>query len=515
MSQFYKAEVYYNTGLERLFIERTTLPIFRPGLLANAPPAEREEILKTPLSMLSFLAMHVRMFIFDRPVNGPYKYLRIARDYLENRIEEGYGPEDRGLRQLSDEDLWAEFEHWRAKENKFNSDLTSGWFIYARDMLGLLGILLEKWYDGDNPMIFTELLTGLPQRSATSEENFTLWRLSEKIRASSVLSETFASSGLNYLDAFRTIPEGRDFLDDYQGFLANNAHRGHPDRDLYFKRRAEDVSIDYQNFRLMLASSSTVNPEEREKQVNERRRTVVIDVETRLRRQPFGSLRLWIFRRLLNYAYNFFLLRDDQRHFFDRYSYAMKRCIVEIGRRLQDRGILQQHDDVFFLGRDALFALLDHAPCDPLLAAKISARRRDFDRMEKKEAKPPPYLRRNKPVSFRLGGDDPERGALLGVGTSRGTVTARARVVKELRDIGQVTEGDILVTQSTDPGWTPVFNLINGIVLETGGLLAHGSCLAREYGLPAIQLAGATETIPDRAIITVNGDTGEVVICEA
>ena len=90
--------------------------------------------------------------------------------------------------------------------------------------------------------------------------------------------------------------------------------------------------------------------------------------------------------------------------------------------------------------------------------------------------------------------------------------TARARVVTNLRDIGVVEAGDILITNSTDPGWTPVFALLKGIVLETGGMLAHGSCLAREHGLPAIQIAGATKSIPDGSTITVNGDTGEIRI---
>jgi phosphohistidine swiveling domain-containing protein len=41
-------------------------------------------------------------------------------------------------------------------------------------------------------------------------------------------------------------------------------------------------------------------------------------------------------------------------------------------------------------------------------------------------------------------------------------------------------------------------------------MLAHGSLLAREYGFPAVQVAGATDLIPDGALITVDGDTGTV-----
>jgi pyruvate,water dikinase len=134
--------------------------------------------------------------------------------------------------------------------------------------------------------------------------------------------------------------------------------------------------------------------------------------------------------------------------------------------------------------------------------------------MLRKEADPPLYLQRNRPVAFADPAQAVSGATLQGVPTSRGVVTGRARVVKEIAGIGEVAEGDILITHSTDPGWTPVFNLLKGLVLETGGLLAHGSCLAREYGLPAVQLPDAMRLIPDGARVTLNGDSGEVLLHE-
>jgi pyruvate,water dikinase len=86
--------------------------------------------------------------------------------------------------------------------------------------------------------------------------------------------------------------------------------------------------------------------------------------------------------------------------------------------------------------------------------------------------------------------------------------------VKELTQIGRVNPGEILVANSTDPGWTPVFAVISGVIVETGGVLCHSSCLAREYGFPSAQIEGALQLIPDGATITVNGDTGEVRILQ-
>jgi pyruvate,water dikinase len=54
--------------------------------------------------------------------------------------------------------------------------------------------------------------------------------------------------------------------------------------------------------------------------------------------------------------------------------------------------------------------------------------------------------------------------------------------------------------------------LIKGIVLETGGLISHGALLAREFGLPGVQIEGALQLIPDGAKITLDGDNGLVII---
>jgi rifampicin phosphotransferase len=95
---------------------------------------------------------------------------------------------------------------------------------------------------------------------------------------------------------------------------------------------------------------------------------------------------------------------------------------------------------------------------------------------------------------------------------SLGKTTGIARVVLELKNIGRVKPGEILIVNSTDPGWTPVFTIIKGIVLETGGTTSHGALLAREYGFPGVQLAGALKLIPDGATITVDGTSGQVIV---
>jgi rifampicin phosphotransferase len=146
-----------------------------------------------------------------------------------------------------------------------------------------------------------------------------------------------------------------------------------------------------------------------------------------------------------------------------------------------------------------------------LIRAKIAGRKHNFDLVNNKDRTNPMYLRNGREVLLDDGGD----AGLRGLPTSEGTATGTARLVKSLEEIGRVKQGEIMVCNSTDPGWTPVFLLVAGAVFETGGAFAHCSCISREYGIPAIQLVGALRKIPDGATITIDGNTGAITVHDA
>lgn len=70
---------------------------------------------------------------------------------------------------------------------------------------------------------------------------------------------------------------------------------------------------------------------------------------------------------------------------------------------------------------------------------------------------------------------------LTGTPVFKGTVRATVRVALNLEEAKQIQNGDILITRSTDIGWSPYFPLLSGVVTELGGLISHGAVVAREY----------------------------------
>ncbi|MDG5817267.1 pyruvate, water dikinase [Natronococcus sp. A-GB7] len=100
-------------------------------------------------------------------------------------------------------------------------------------------------------------------------------------------------------------------------------------------------------------------------------------------------------------------------------------------------------------------------------------------------------------------------GVAIGNAIGSGTV----RVLSDHREMDQVEEGDVLVTEMTDPDWVPVMKRASAIVTDRGGKTSHAAIVSRELGIPAIVRTGAaTESLSNGDTVTVDcaADTGRV-----
>ncbi len=102
--------------------------------------------------------------------------------------------------------------------------------------------------------------------------------------------------------------------------------------------------------------------------------------------------------------------------------------------------------------------------------------------------------------------------AIIGDPVSPGVVEGNVRVI--LNPIGtQLEPGEILVCPGTDPAWTPLFLAAGGLVMEVGGMMTHGSVVAREYGIPAVVgVHQATTRLQTGQRVRVDGSTGQITV---
>jgi pyruvate,water dikinase len=232
-----------------------------------------------------------------------------------------------------------------------------------------------------------------------------------------------------------------------------------------------------------------------------------------------------IFRRLLGWAQRYSPYREEALFYVGAAWPTLRRLAHELGRRLTDAGTLDASDDVFYLKSTEL-AAASAARADGISQPELAklARERRILREARKRLEPPvsvPPDGRMKfgPIDMAMFEPKPRTVStgptLAGYAVSPGQVTAPASVISSPEDFDKMVPDSILVCTTTTPAWTPLFAQAQGLVTDIGGALAHGSIVAREYGIPAVMGTGvATQRIKNGQLIRVDGDRGTVTLID-
>jgi len=217
------------------------------------------------------------------------------------------------------------------------------------------------------------------------------------------------------------------------------------------------------------------------------------------------------------------VISEDHNFWIDNMAlHHLRAVLLAAGRRLVEDGTIAVANDVFMLDPEELRAALATPAGD--LRETVSER---LAQMARQRAMSPPPMLGTMPTApppddpfTRLGlkfSGTPQAstagGELRGASGSAGVVRGTARVIHSISEAGRVQPGDIIVTETTAPPWTPLFATVAAVVTKTGGVLSHCAVVAREYGIPAVVgTATATSAIADGQTIEVDGDAGIVRI---
>ncbi len=224
------------------------------------------------------------------------------------------------------------------------------------------------------------------------------------------------------------------------------------------------------------------------------------------------------FDGVLREAQHYGPIREEQAAEFTLPWPVLRRAALRLGARLVASGSLDVPEQVFFLTRAELLEALSARPASVHLASLANERRSTWERERRLV---PPLIVGTAPAMFaRILSDaeDAVRGPRLevengavGIPASPGRATGPARIVRGLDDFDRVQPGDVLVAPLTAPAWTPLFDRVVAVVTDTGGVAAHASIVAREYGLPAVVGTGdATARFHDGEVLEVDGSAGIV-----
>ncbi|RNB84629.1 phosphoenolpyruvate synthase [Brevibacillus fluminis] len=228
----------------------------------------------------------------------------------------------------------------------------------------------------------------------------------------------------------------------------------------------------------------------------------------RLKQLPDGEQKAIETKRMIDLVRNFIGYREYPKYGMINRYFVYKQALLKEAEKLVEASKIHEIEDIYYLTFEELHEVVRTNKLDYQI---ISKRKGDYKYYEK--LTPPrvitsdgeifvgEYKRENLPAN-----------AIVGLPVSSGVIEGRARVILHMEE-ADLEEGDILVTAFTDPGWTPLFVSIKGLITEVGGLMTHGAVIAREYGLPAVVgVENATKLIKDGQRIRVNGTEGYIEI---
>jgi rifampicin phosphotransferase len=349
------------------------------------------------------------------------------------------------------------------------------------------------------------VLRGLPH-NPTTEMDIALWKLAQLVQAD--------PDTARYLQEMSIEQQVQDYRrggmpillqQHLSEFLGVYGHRGVAEIDLGLPRWSEDPSYILgvlANY-LKLQDPGMAPDVQFQRGAQE---AIAMVAELTLRANRKGRLRGLLVGILLKRTRALAGIRELPKFCIVYLLACIREQLWYIGEKLALAGQLEKAEDIFFITLSETHAALQNVD----MRAQVRERRAVYEHELKRRHVPRILLSDGtEPVAKAVAAQLNEN-TLTGTPASAGIVTGKARVILD-PDNAHLEPGEILVSPSTDPGWTPLFLTAGGLVMEMGGAISHGAVVAREYGIPAVVgVLGATERISTGQLITVDGSNGIV-----
>lgn len=337
--------------------------------------------------------------------------------------------------------------------------------------------------------LYDDLTAAVP--GVTTESNAALTELARQVRETPGLRAVYLSNQPNEVhDRLSALPEGRDLLDRIDAYLGKYGFRELSIFSLGIAPLREQPDV----LHCLIAGLAASDP--RPTQDDPHARAAAARGELR-RGGPCARLLHRPILRLIDSARTVIAFREDTHYQLVMVLAVARRVLLELGRRLVDRGGLDHADDAAYLMRDEV--TLAPEAMKAVVERRREARRQALDG----------YTIIPAELLGRRGRED----KVVGIPASRGVAVGVVRIIGGEADFGKLRTGEIMVCPFTNPTWTPLFSIAAAVVVDTGGMASHAAIVARERGIPAIMATGnGTIALHDGQRVVVNADDGAVTV---
>lgn len=334
---------------------------------------------------------------------------------------------------------------------------------------------------------------------------FKLWKISRHVRRDPKAMHVLETGKIDKIFAHSTLGKA------LKNFIKKYGHHSTRELDLRIPRWSEDPTFIIETLQAYAKLEDENNP-----QALVAVNRSIYESELKKSRRFFSGFRHIqrerFMKKLKNVRFHTWY-KEEVRDWSTRVYSLIRRVSLEVGRRLMQRDILDQEDHIFYLPYPEVISIFrDKNPDPQAIRRRIEANKAymlSFRHFENPNEIGQRWQYRNDRMEKRPG----TRARYQGIPCSSGETTGVVRVIRDIGEADKLQAGDILVTRFTDPGWTPLFPLISGVITETGGILSHAAVIAREYGIPAVlAVQNATGNLADGQRVILDGNKGEVQI---
>ncbi|WP_075307806.1 phosphoenolpyruvate synthase [Bacillus wiedmannii] len=365
---------------------------------------------------------------------------------------------------------------------------------------------MEHWLGEKNA---ADTLSQSVQNNITSEMGLALLDVADVIRPyQEVITYLQHVENDNFLDEIVQFKGGEEARDAILTFLNKYGMRCSGEIDITKTRWSEKpttiIPMILNNIRDFEAGASKRKFEEGLQEALKKEEELV----NRLQHLPNGKQKVEEMKRMVRNIRNCIGYREYPKYGMINRYFIYKQALLKEAEQLVQSGVIREVDDIYYLTFEELHEVVRTNKLDYEL---IQKQKNDYKLYEK--LTPPRIMTSDgEIITGKYKRENLPADAIVGLPVSSGVIEGRARVILNMEE-ANLEEGDILVTAFTDPGWTPLFVSIKGLVTEVGGLMTHGAVIAREYGLPAVVgVENATKLIKDGQRIRVHGTEGYIEV---
>ncbi|UOB76905.1 phosphoenolpyruvate synthase [Bacillus sp. ZJS3] len=365
---------------------------------------------------------------------------------------------------------------------------------------------MEQWLGEKNA---ADTLSQSVQNNITSEMGLALLDVADVIRSyEEVIAYLQHVENDNFLDEIVQFKGGEEVRDAILTFLNKYGMRCSGEIDITKTRWSEKpttiIPMILNNIRDFEAGASKRKFEEGLQEALKKEEELL----DRLQQLPDGKQKIEETKRMIRKIRNFIGYREYPKYGMINRYFIYKQALLKEAEQLVQSGVIHEVDDIYYLTFEELHEVIRTKKLDYEL---IHKQKNDYKLYEK--LTPPRVMTSDgEIITGKYKRENLPADAIVGLPVSSGVIEGRARIILNMEE-ANLEEGDILVTAFTDPGWTPLFVSIKGLVTEVGGLMTHGAVIAREYGLPAVVgVENATKLIKDGQRIRVHGTEGYIEV---